>query len=168
MGFRGKQSLRQKTGRLQKSGLVNNYERVREEALVTGKGWTAMKSQPRSHTITKETQELAWPFKDVPSWGQAFAFSHQPIIGWRLSSGKGHTFGCRSLGRLLKRDTYVKCWNCCKRSLQIGEEGTVWFLSFFFFFQFVRVCFMNQNAVYLVEYSMWACEECIFCCCWMK
>ena len=126
-------------GRLQRSGFVNIYERVREEALVTGKGWTAMESQSRSHTITKETQELSWPFKDVPSWGQTFASPHQPIIGWRLSSGKGHTFRCRSLGRLLKRDTYVKCRNCCKRYLQM-EEDTVWFLSFFLFFSNLLGC----------------------------
>ena len=39
---------------------------------------------------------------------------------------------------------------------------------FLFFFQYVRVYFMNQNVVCLVEYSMGAHEERISCCCWMK
>lgn len=35
-------------------------------------------------------------------------------------------------------------------------------------FKFVKVGFMAQNVIWPSKCSMWACEECVFCYCWMK
>ena len=45
----------------------------------------------------------------------------------------------------------------------------VWEKTYIFYsFKFLKVCFMAQNVVFLGEWTIWAWEECVFCCCCIK